>query len=142
MLCIKKLFAIYIFLLVLFMVIKPHWGWSYLVERVYGIYELRKAGYWNLNLQPFVFSEMGSVTRLNIAVFVPLGIFLNMLDYRFLKAFIVSAFIIFCIELSQFVFCLGVADVDDFLLNILGTIIGYAFCFFLRFIYKLKCRFK
>ena len=65
---------------------------------------------------------------------------MNYLDCKFLKAFLLSALIAFCIELSRFVFCLGYADIDDFILNILGLVIGYITCQCGMLFYKLSVR--
>ena len=129
---IKKLFILYIVVIAVFIVIKPHWGLAYLIGRVEGIYQLRTAGIWNLNLRPFMFTEPAHVSRLNIIAFVPLGIFLNILGYKFLKTLLISALIVFCIELVQFLFCLGAADIDDFILNMLGMVMGYMICRLIR----------
>lgn len=65
----------------------------------------------------------------NIAVFIPFGLYLQVLLKN--KAFIKSLFIVVIttvsIELIQFVFILGSADIDDVLLNALGGVIGILF---------------
>lgn len=72
----------------------------------------------------------------NIFVFSPLGFFLPILFKKcseirsvFLFSFGISLFI----ELLQFVFHLGTCDVDDIILNVFGTIIGFGvYCLFKR----------
>ena len=62
----------------------------------------------------------------NIALFMPLPFFLvfifhiNSLQKTILVAFIISV----CIELTQFIFSIGVADIDDIILNTIGAIFG------------------
>jgi len=132
----KILFIIYIAVLVVFIVIKPHLGWAYFGERIRSICRLRKAGIWNLSLRPFIFNQQAKVTILNIIAFVPLGVFLGIFNYSPLKALIISLLITFCIELFQFISCLGYGDVDDIILNMLGAAIGYLIFRLLKLFYK------
>lgn len=64
----------------------------------------------------------------NIAMFVPLGYFLPAIWRKF-RSFIchvsASVLIIVMIEQLQYVSRLGSMDIDDLLLNILGTTLGY-----------------
>src|SRR5215207_6278144 len=68
----------------------------------------------------------------NILLFLPFPVFLVCLCgiNSFRKIFIISFILSFSVELLQFVLKKGVADIDDILLNLLGTTIGF-------FIYKL-----
>ena len=63
----------------------------------------------------------------NIGWFVPLGFFLPVLIKR--KSLLITAAIglafSFFIEVTQFVFYKGVAELDDLILNTLGAVIGY-----------------
>lgn len=66
----------------------------------------------------------------NIAVFVPLGVFLPALRPRLRSwkaAMLCSAAIITCIELTQLFTLRGSCDIDDLILNLLGIAIGFAF---------------
>ncbi len=58
----------------------------------------------------------------------------------FLKKFLISLFIIIAIEIIQFVTYLGIADVDDVILNITGCVIGHlAYIIVAKFqIFKIK----
>jgi glycopeptide antibiotics resistance protein len=74
----------------------------------------------------------------NIGWFVPLGFLLPYLTGRLqkLKMILLIGFLLsFVIELSQFVFGIGVSEVDDLILNTFGTFIGFS-------LYKLYNRFK
>ena len=71
----------------------------------------------------------------NIILFLPLPIFLACLGgiRSFKKSFLISFIFSLSIELLQYIFKRGVADIDDILLNQLGTIIGFfTYHFFLR----------
>ena len=62
----------------------------------------------------------------NIAIFIPLGIYLTMLKRN--KSIMVNTLIIalvsILIEILQFVFAVGVADIDDVILNSIGGFLG------------------
>ncbi len=64
----------------------------------------------------------------NLALFFPWGVLLPMLDKRLKNAkhfFLLTACVIIAVELLQLVFKVGICDVEDFILNMLGTAIGY-----------------
>ena len=66
----------------------------------------------------------------NIVMFIPLGFFLPALFPRcraFLRQLLFCASIILTVELLQLFTLLGSCDVDDLLLNLIGTSIGYGF---------------
>ncbi|MBQ7940636.1 MAG: VanZ family protein [Clostridia bacterium] len=65
----------------------------------------------------------------NIAVFVPLGIFLPCIwefQRRFCVFFCTASVIILAVECLQLFTLRGICDVDDFLLNLLGISVGFA----------------
>ena len=70
----------------------------------------------------------------NIGWFVPFGFLLPILQKRkrFLFCIAAGALFSFAIELMQFLFYKGVAEIDDLILNTLGTAIGYLFYRLLR----------
>ncbi|MGF6354094.1 glycopeptide antibiotics resistance protein [Paenibacillus sp. 4624] len=77
--------------------------------------------------------SFGIVTQFfvgNILIFVPLGFLLALLFNRnsFFKIMLTSLFIIIIIEFTQFVTNLGIADIDDVILNMFGSFLGYL-CF-------------
>ena len=65
----------------------------------------------------------------NIILFIPIGV---ILPYyipavrKWYKTAALTALIIFIVETTQFLTMLGTFDVDDILLNTLGSLIGYA----------------
>ena len=72
----------------------------------------------------------------NVAVFIPLGVFLPLIWIKtknFGRFFLVSSGIIAVIELLQWFSLRGVLDVDDYLLNMVGLIVGF-------FVYRLSSR--
>ncbi|MBP3952909.1 VanZ family protein [Bacillus suaedae] len=64
----------------------------------------------------------------NIVMFLPMGFLIPALHKRFrrfLLVVIIGAFVSLCIEMSQFMFTYRVSNIDDIILNTLGTAIGY-----------------
>ena len=64
----------------------------------------------------------------NIAVFVPLGVFLPLLFpklLKFLPFLLTFSIIIVCVEITQALTLLGSCDIDDLILNTAGGSIGY-----------------
>ncbi len=64
----------------------------------------------------------------NIFLFVPMGYFLLKIFKKvnsFNKATIISMLIIIVIEVMQYITKLGIADIDDVILNTIGAMIGY-----------------
>ncbi|MCC3376335.1 VanZ family protein [Cohnella sp. REN36] len=99
-----------------------------------------KYGIWNYNIVPFktIRAAIESYITLgfdrsvvnsiaNVVLFVPMGLLLPLIMRRpsFVKVMFLSLSIIFTIELFQLITCLGIADIDDVILNFLGCIIGY-----------------
>ena len=70
----------------------------------------------------------------NVAMFVPLGFFTPWIWQhwrKFSRHFCLMTGIILCVELSQFWLYLGACDVDDLLLNLVGTSLGFVLWKFL-----------
>lgn len=63
----------------------------------------------------------------NIIVFLPMGFLLPMLlvKYKRICTFLIAFLCSFSIETVQLVFSLGSCDVDDIILNLIGTCIGF-----------------
>lgn len=64
----------------------------------------------------------------NIVMFLPMGFLIPALHKRFrrfLLVVIIGAFVSLCIEMSQFMFTYRVSNIDDIILNTLGTALGY-----------------
>jgi glycopeptide antibiotics resistance protein len=83
----------------------------------------------NISFDIWIYNLVG-----NVAAFVPLGFLLplSFKGFRGGKTMAVSFILILSAEVLQLVSRRGVFDVDDLLLNMLGTMIGYG-------IYKLLC---
>lgn len=65
----------------------------------------------------------------NLVVFVPLGIFLPALwpwQRKWLRCLLTSAVLIAAVELIQLATMLGSCDIDDWILNLLGVMAGFA----------------
>jgi len=67
----------------------------------------------------------------NLLAFMPLGFYLPYFSHKMLDikrfAITVSGLIII-IELLQFILRVGSMDIDDFILNIIGALIGFVIC--------------
>lgn len=65
----------------------------------------------------------------NVAAFMPLGFLLPWAfrGFKMAKTFAISFVMIFSAELLQLVSRRGVFDVDDLLLNMMGSMVGYIF---------------
>ncbi|MGI6560695.1 MAG: VanZ family protein [Saccharofermentanales bacterium] len=95
----------------------------------------------NFNLIPFTtiklffvsFSANKNLSSLynllgNVLIFVPFGIFVSLLwsnKKSFVITFLTGSFVILLIELIQLITVWGILDIDDYLLNILGVILGW-----------------
>ena len=85
------------------------------------------------NLDIIIHNTLG-----NVLIFIPLGIFLPILfkSYKaFSKVCISSLLITITIEFSQFFLQIGQFDIDDIILNTIGSVIGY---FVIRLIIKIS----
>ncbi len=90
----------------------------------FSFYVLYKTPYISYRvLVPFCVNLFG-----NLALFFPWGVLLPMLDRRFKDAkrfFILTACVIIAVELLQLILKVGICDIEDFLLNILGAAAGW-----------------
>lgn len=96
----------------------------------------REFGYWNYNLKPFEaysywFSlgiTKGLILNLlgNIVAFMPMGFFeMALSKHKKLWKVVLKCFIIVtCLELFQFLSCLGYLDIDDITMNTFGCLLG------------------
>lgn len=77
---------------------------------------------WRAGAWPFVYHVVGNLTW-----FMPLGLLLPMLrpSARCRQALLAGAGLSLLVEGYQFLFGTGAPDVDDLLLNALGTLLGY-----------------
>ncbi|MBE5968254.1 MAG: VanZ family protein [Lachnospiraceae bacterium] len=134
------IFIIYIVLLIVFVVIKLDFNYTFLHVRN-SIKLNREFGFWNINLYPFKttlsyirrvkkssISIMYVIEHLagNVIAFLPMGFFIPLLTrHKLLYSMLICLGIIVLIEVIQFVFMIGYADVDDIILNMLGCFAGY-----------------
>ena len=115
-----------------------------LFDRVGGIEGMP---YWdqiraNLNLEPFhtirlflkvLDSQIYSTSAIinlggNVIMFIPLGFFLPRVSPalgKFWRTILATGLIITAVELTQLFTLLGSCDVDDLILNVIGSAIGY-----------------
>ena len=113
------LFLVYMLLLVWAIIFKLQFFMPYMPGRV-------------LNLIPFMGSfDPGGLfysgeIRANIIAFIPLGVYLCLLksEWPFLKKVLVAVGVSFGLELMQFVFMIGRADITDLFSNGIGAAIG------------------
>lgn len=61
----------------------------------------------------------------NIILFIPFGIYLKVFNVNIIFSLIFSLLIIILLELLQYIHLIGIFDINDILLNYLGTICGY-----------------
>ena len=92
----------------------------------------------SINLIPFYYNQETN-THLreilyNIIVFVPLGVYVQILkeDWKKAKKCMVVLLTSFLFEVVQFVFAIGASDVTDLIGNTLGGIVGILFCIIMK----------
>lgn len=121
--------------------------WVILCKMQTDFAQLAKTQYRNINLIPFAGSLIKngkadiSEILMNIAAFVPLGVYLSMLCERW--AFWQKVLPVFCVSLAyevwQYIFGIGASDITDLLGNTFGGVIGIAFYAILAKLFR-KCR--
>jgi glycopeptide antibiotics resistance protein len=132
---IKILFYIYIAFLILFVVLKFDGSFERIISLHNSIIENEKDGLRNINLIPFrsISPYLRNITEpyafknilANILVFIPLGFFVtNKNSKNVFKALIICLGVILSIECIQLLFKIGFFDVDDIILNFIGSLIG------------------
>ena len=132
---IKILFYIYIAFLILFVVLKFDGSFERIISLHNSIIENEKDGIRNINLIPFrsISPYLKNITEpyafkniiANILVFIPLGFFFSNKNHKnVFKTLIICLGIILSIELIQLFFKIGFFDVDDIILNFIGSLIG------------------
>lgn len=132
---IKILFYIYIAFLILFVVLKFDGSFERIISLHNSIIENEKDGLRNINLIPFrsISPYLRNITEpyafknilANILVFIPLGFFVtNKNSKNVFKALIICLGVILSIECIQLLFKIGFFDVDDIILNFIGSLLG------------------
>ncbi|WP_339324372.1 VanZ family protein [Paenibacillus sp. FSL W8-0194] len=138
---IKWIFRLYLFLIFILVGVKFTGNTDVLINRIKDRLELIKEGYWHIQLTPFrtiwsaiklyILYDIGGPGLFNfmanIILFVPMGFLIALLlpKSNFWKVFVYSLGIVLSIEIFQFITILGVAEIDDVILNTLGASIGY-----------------
>jgi len=77
----------------------------------------------------------------NIFAFIPLGFLLPLLFKvcnRFIVTFLLSLSASLLIEIAQLLFYLGSCDIDDLILNVLGSLLGYGVYRLFKSLYNRK----
>ncbi len=132
---IKILFYIYIAFLILFVVLKFDGSFERIISLHNSIIENEKDGLRNINLIPFrsISPYLRNITEpyafkniiANILVFITLGFFvLNKNSKNVFKTLVICLSLILSIECIQLLFKIGFFDVDDIILNFIGSLIG------------------
>lgn len=132
---IKILFYIYIAFLILFVVLKFDGSFERIISLHNSIIENEKDGLRNINLIPFrsISPYLRNITEpyafknilANILAFIPLGIFVsNKNSKNVFKTLVICLSVILSIECIQLLFKIGFFDVDDIILNFIGSLIG------------------
>jgi glycopeptide antibiotics resistance protein len=110
---------------------------SYSAVRRYNIYPFNTIINYFINSGKFSFHIIFINLVANIVTFIPLGFFTSLLFKRLNKLITITIFSILTIssiEAIQFLFNVGVFDIDDIILNSLGCIIGSTFYKIIRWI--------
>lgn len=140
---IKILFSIYILFLILFVVLKFDGSFERIISLHNSIIENEKDGLRNINLIPFrsMSPYLRDITEpyafkniaANIVIFIPLGFFISSKNpNNVFKALIICLGVILSIELIQLFFKIGFFDVDDIILNFIGSLLGVFISLFVR----------
>lgn len=115
----KILFGIYILLLIWIILFKT----SFSISDFIGLSKIR-----SINLIPFYYpKEVNFHLReviANILIFIPLGIYLKMLDVNSKKTILYGFIFSIILEISQFILKIGASDITDIITNTSGTMLG------------------
>ena len=130
------LFVLYLLIFVRLIVLKSGMSLSLarlgrcvpLSQRILGINFIPfKTITYYLKCEPNLISAVDNLLG-NILAYVPLGIFLPLLFKKCRKlknAILISFCLSFSIEVLQLIFFLGITDIDDIILNVSGSLIGF-----------------
>lgn len=96
----------------------------------------------SINLIPFYYpAQVNFHLReviANVLIFVPLGIYLKMLDTNSKKTILYGFIFSALLEVSQFIFKIGAFDITDIITNTIGTILGVFGYLLLEKVFKNK----
>lgn len=136
------IFLAYIICLFIFVVFKFDGSFERIIDLRRSIEEAESLGTKNINLVPFrsispflqnIFSVYAFVNIFgNILVFVPFGFLLRILTKKNIVVIFISLLTIVSIEMIQFYLKIGFFDIDDIILNSLGTLLGCFSCIILE----------
>lgn len=100
----------------------------------------------NINLKPFatlqddlLYQPALRVMVYNVLAFIPIGFLVSCIvnhRYQYLIVIASGIFLSFTYEFAQAITMLGIGDIDDVILNGLGTLIGYQFFRYASAIYR------
>ena len=115
----KVVFAAYLLMLLWLVLFK----FSYNLGSVLADYQTR-----SLNLIPFAGSSNGGFREMidNVVVFIPLGLFLgiNFKHTNFWRKLATVVIFSLAVEVTQFIFAIGVTDITDVITNTFGGLVG------------------
>ncbi|MBB6634421.1 VanZ family protein [Cohnella thailandensis] len=138
-------FIIYLWLVVDLVIMKRNdMSFQDVWYRIHSAWEARREyGYWDLSFRPFLtikdaldsYQRYGWDSRAfrtatyNVFFFAPLGLLLPLIMKKpsAWKAMSMALFIILAVEIIQQFTGLGMADIDDVILNMAGSLIGLVF---------------
>lgn len=113
-----------------------NYAFTFVHPVVSDVLQNRELGYWNYNLIPFeayyswfthgVYGALIENLLGNIVTFMPMGFFeMALSKHKKLWKVVLKCFIIVtCLELFQFLSCLGYLDIDDITMNTFGCLLG------------------
>ncbi len=147
----KHIFILYLIILFDIICLKFFGDVGAMLTTIKGNYAARQAGLWNMNMIPFddlydtyrfylrEGNYMGASARVlfaNIYLLMPLGFLLPFVrrNFNYFSVMGISLLIITGIEGFQFVSMLGIADLDDVIVNMVGCHIGYVLALTLQLI--------
>lgn len=132
-------FCLYLIVLVYILLLKA--DLKFVSQGYAGVYQGTFQRPANYNIKPFVtikayllsYRNTGDFNSLlnllgNVLAFVPFGFLVPLLSSHkktFLLTFLSGSCLIFIIELVQLITVWGIFDVDDYLLNIIGVLLGW-----------------
>lgn len=115
----KILFGVYLLLLIWIILFKT----SFTISEFISLSKTR-----SINLIPFYYpTEVNFHLReviANTLIFVPLGIYLKMLNKKSKKTILYGFIFSILLETIQFIFKIGASDITDIITNTTGTILG------------------
>lgn len=102
--------------------------WFCVFSRTETVYEIRQLGWsfygmWNQWWQGYLYIQ----TIGNVLIYVPIGILsaVAMRPQIIIKSIIVGSIVCSMVEIMQYLNSCGTLDLDDFINNVLGTLVGY-----------------